>query len=309
MSKPIEQQQLPGQPGLVISYFGNSVAVLAENGQVIPCHLRRNQMLPVVGDHVIWQMAETGEGAIILEIKPRRSLLARGDQHGKKQPLAANVDKLVIVMAPPPIFSEYLLDRYLVAAELLHIAPVIVLNKVDLLDAHTQPLCEQRLAIYRRIPCPVVLTSALRGEGLSALSALLSGQLAVLVGPSGVGKSSIIMALGHEQAIKTGTVSDKGSGKHTTTATRLYQLPQDVSLIDSPGVREFNLWPVNQPELLQGFTEFSPFLNQCKFRDCQHYLEPGCGLQAAVAQGQVSPTRLASYHTLLKDIHTSSKKR
>src|SRR3990167_10022778 len=145
MQKMNADQSAAALHGLVISYFGNSVAVRADDGQVFQCHLKRNQILPVVGDHVLWQL-EKGETGIIIDIEPRQSLLARGDGRGNMKPIAANVNYLLIVMAPPPIFSEYLVDRYLVAAELLTIPAIIVLNKVDLLDDASLKALEKRLA-------------------------------------------------------------------------------------------------------------------------------------------------------------------
>lgn len=299
MSKPTEQSLKPGQKGLIISYFGSSVAVEADNGQVFQCHLRRNQDLPVVGDRVRWQLESDNTG-IIQTIEPRRSLLSRGDAQGKSKPIAANIDVIVIVMSSVPIFSEYLIDRYLVAAELLKIHPILVLNKTDLFNETSKQEALTRLEAYRHIPYPVILSSIYTENGLQELSDLLANQSAVLVGPSGVGKSSIIAALGGE-TIKVGEVSTKGAGKHTTTATRLYHLPQGGQLIDSPGVREFNLWSVTKAEVLQGFKEFQQFLSGCKFRDCWHVAEPGCAVREAMAEGKISPLRYANYQELMKE--------
>jgi ribosome biogenesis GTPase len=294
-------QKIAEQHGLVISYFGSSVAVETETGKVVQCQLHRNQELPVVGDHVYWQM-ETAETGVVTRIEPRHSLLSRGDHHGKLKPIAANVDIIAIIMAPAPIFSEYLVDRYLIAAELLQIQPLIVLNKIDLLDQAASLLAEQRLLPYQHIPYPVILSSVVNQQGLQTLANALQDKTAVLVGPSGVGKSSIISALTGGKVIRTGDVSAKGAGKHTTTATRLYHLPQGGCLIDSPGVREFNLWSVSKQDILQGFKEFQPFLSGCKFRDCQHLVEPGCQVQAAVKAGKLSEKRYTSYQTLIKKI-------
>lgn len=284
--------------GLVVSSFGNTVAVEIANGQEIPCHLRRNQELPVVGDEVSWQ--PEGEGAgVVTGIMLRRSLLARGDNRGQMRPLAANVDKILLVMAPPPVFSAYLIDRYLVAAEILGIRPVIVLNKKDLLKPEVQQEVDQLLQSYRQIPYDVSLTCAISGDGLTALAALIKNSTSVLVGPSGVGKSSIISAL-VKQDIRTRDVSPKGTGKHTTTATRLYHLPQGGALIDSPGVREFNLWPVTAEQIISGFKEFKPYLSGCRFRDCRHLVEPGCKLLEAVESGNVSRSRFENYLELVK---------
>lgn len=288
------------ESGLVISYFGNSVAVETSSGQLVPCQLRRNQTLPVVGDRVRWQF-ETDHTGIITEIEPRTSLLSRTDKLGKTKPLAANIDAIVIVMSPPPILAEHLIDRYLIAAELLRIKPVIVLNKSDLLNEKTRALTLERLQVYQAVPYEVVISSVYAENGLTALNASLANKTAVLVGPSGVGKSSIIAALS-EDDIRIGEVSPKGAGKHTTTATRLYHLPQGSKLIDSPGVREFHLGTVTQKDILTGFKEFQNYLSGCKFKDCVHVSEPGCAVQAAAASGKINAGRYAHYQELMKKL-------
>lgn len=284
--------------GLVISYFGSSVAVEAPSGQVVQCLLHRNQELPVVGDQVIWQM-ENAETGVVLEVEPRRTLLSRGDGRGKMKPLAANVDAILVVMAPPPIFSEHLVDRYLVAAELVGIEPILVLNKTDLLDKEALAAAKARLEPYLEMNYQVILGSALSEDGVHGIEQALKDKSAVFVGPSGVGKSSIISRLTHED-IQTTNVSKKGAGKHTTTATRLYHLPDGGSLIDSPGVREFSLWPVSVEELLKGFRDIKAHLGHCRFRDCSHLVEPDCMVQVALAAGKISAVRFDSFKELRK---------
>lgn len=297
--KPINQETTSGiQEGLIISYFGNSVAVEDSRGQVLTCHLHRNRETPVVGDRVHWKKGKEGQ-AVIVEVLARHSVLGRGNDRGQMKLLAANIDIMLIVMAPPPIFSEYLLDRYLAAAEILTIQPIIVLNKIDLLNQAQQAAVLLRLQPYQAI-YPVILTSLYAKQGLEALGEILNHQSAVLVGPSGVGKSSMIAAFVN-QAIQVTPVSPKGTGKHTTTATRLYHLPGGGNLIDSPGVREFNLWPVNHEDLLRGFKEFKPYLSGCQFRDCRHVAEPGCQLRQAVERGTVSLTRYENFQTLANE--------
>lgn len=311
MSKQVNKATATGQPGLVISYFGNSVAVEAASGQVFQCHLRRNQELPLVGDRVIWQLEQDNTG-IVLAIEPRRSLLARGhergDGQGKMKAIAANVDAMIIVMAPPPGFSEHLIDRYLIAAEILDLQPIIVLNKIDLLDEKLRQAAADRLAPYRQVGYTAVLISALTEEGLLDLAALLKNKTSVLVGPSGVGKSSIITDF-VKQDIRTQVVSAKGAGKHTTTATRLYHLPNGGHLIDSPGVRDFSLWSVSEEEVLKGFKEFQVFMTGCKFRDCKHTVEPGCAVQKALADGKISAARHASYQAFMKEARKDAKRK
>lgn len=294
----------PTLQGLVISYFGNSVAVEAQGGQVFQCHLRKNQPLPVVGDQVTFVLGNDQSG-VISAILPRHSMLARGDERQAKQkPIAANIDAMVIVMSPPPIFSEYLIDRYLVAAELLSIPAMLVLNKIDLVGEQHQQAVDKLLMAYRSIPYTVVASSVLLPEGLTVLAEALKDKTAVLVGPSGVGKSSIISTLGQHADIVVGETTGKGIGKHTTTATRLYHLPKGGCLIDSPGVREFNLWPITPAALLRGFKEFKAHATGCKFRDCLHYKEPGCAVQAAVASGKIGASRFANYQELMNTIAT-----
>jgi ribosome biogenesis GTPase len=291
--------EIPEQLGLVISYFGNSVAVEAADGQVFPCHLRRNQTLPVVGDEVHWHLEKDNTG-LIKDILPRRTTLARGDGHGNMKVIAANIDIIVIVMAPLPVFSAALVDRYLIASEVLGIEAVLAVNKIDLLSEAEKQKTEQYLQVYRGVPYSVLLTSAKTDEGLDQLAAHLQNKVSVLVGPSGVGKSSIIADL-VQQDIRVNEVSPKGAGKHTTTATRLYHLPNGGKLIDSPGVRDFTLWPVTKQEVLCGFKEFHAYLTGCKFRDCIHTVEPGCAVQKAVADGKIAPERFACYQAFMKE--------
>lgn len=292
--------------GLVISYFGNSVDVLVDDEphKVVHCHLRRNQPLPVVGDHVSfdYEQSNTENTGVIIAIMPRHSLLERYQGRPvKMKPIAANIDFIMIVMAPPPIFAETLIDRYLIAAELLNIPAALVLNKIDLLDnAQLFAAANVRLTPYRDLNYPVILSSIYQAEGLQSLREFLKDKRAVLVGPSGVGKSSIIACLSGLSTIQIAEVSAKGIGKHTTTATRLYQLEGGGSVIDSPGVREFNLWPITREELKRGFREIHHFVGRCKFRDCQHIAEPECGVLKAALDGKISRDRLANYHALWK---------
>jgi len=286
------------QTGLVVSYFGKTVEIEAQNGDVLTCHLRRNQPIPVVGDQVEFKQ-EGHEAGVILRTLPRRSILARGNAHGTLKPIAANVDNLVIVMAPSPIFSKELVDRYIVAAEVLGIEPIIVINKIDLLDQNAIEHARAILAVYQSISYKCLLTSTRIAAGEAELLPILANKVSVLVGPSGVGKSSITSKL-VEQAIRVKQVSAKGIGRHTTTASRLYHLPHGGDLIDSPGVRDFQLWPVTRQEVLKGFREFQPFLTGCKFRDCQHIVEPGCMLLAALKDGKIDPIRFEHFKAMIQ---------
>lgn len=287
--------------GTVVAYFGHSVAVEDAVGQVFQCHLRRNQDSPVVGDEVDF-MLDLDKKGVIVAIHPRRSLLAKGDKRGDMKPVVANVDLILIVMAPPPIFSNYLVDRYLIAAELLKIKPVIIINKIDLLTDDEIEHMRQILKPYAHIGYEGLLSSIYLPDGLTAISKCINGDRAVLVGPSGVGKSSIIAKLSQQETLKVGEVSCRGAGKHTTTAIRLYHLPKGGYLIDSPGVREFNLWPITLQALLKGFKDFSPFVADCKFRDCKHIVEPKCAVRKAVEENKIYKGRYESYVNLIAKV-------
>lgn len=288
------------QKGLVVSSFGSCVVIETKEGEMIQCSLRRNQDTPVVGDEVEW-CVENKTGSI-LSIQLRRSLLMRGDQHGKKKILAANIDAILVVMAPLPIISNQLIDCYLIAAELLGIQAMIVLNKMDLLTDKNE--INERLVSYRHMAYPVIFSSAITAHGLDDLALHLKGKRVVLMGPSGVGKSSIIASFCKGKPIRIGDVSSKGIGKHTTTTTQLYHLPFGGEVIDSPGVREFHLWQLSKEDILQGFKEFQDYLGGCKFRDCQHLAEPGCLIKIAVEAGKLSASRYESYQTMIKNLRT-----
>lgn len=286
--------------GLLVAHFGAVAEVENENGQIIRCHIRKNLEPIITGDRVLW-LPEDEETGIIVDYLPRRSLMSRPEGKNKLKLLAANVDVLLIVCAPQGL-SEYLIDRYIIAAENLQIKPVIVLNKMDLLDETNSADIKSRLGIYEKIGYPVIYSSIYLSDGLSVLAKFLQEKNAVLVGASGVGKSSIISSFIPDQIIKVGETSNKGSGKHTTTMTRLYHLPTGGNLIDSPGMREFNLWHMKKENILEGFIEFQPFINQCKFSDCQHAKEPGCALIQAVNENKIPAIRLASYHEIVSHL-------
>lgn len=281
------------QLGLVIAHYGKRITIETAEGEQLQCHLRRNQALPVVGDNVLFY-PDGQETGVVVDIEPRHSILQRGDDLGREKPLAANVDLLLIVMAPPPIFSAELVDRYTVAAELLKITPLLVINKIDLLTDREQDDFRQSLKQYDSIGYQVIFASCILQHGLGALLHALRGKRAVFAGPSGVGKSSIIKELAPLDTIQIGEVSAKGIGKHTTTATRLYHLPDGGELIDSPGLRDFKLWSIGESQVFQGFKELHGHTT-CRFRDCAHLAEPDCGVRLSVNAGKISLARYEHY--------------
>ncbi|MEM8132975.1 small ribosomal subunit biogenesis GTPase RsgA, partial [Morganella morganii] len=196
------------------------------------------------------------------------------------------------------------IDRYLVACETLGVEPLIVLNKIDLLNDESRDQVNDLMNIYRNIGYRVLEVSGYTNEGIDALTAALAGRISIFAGQSGVGKSSLLNTLLPENAdILVNNVSDvSGLGQHTTTASRLYHFPHGGDVIDSPGVREFGLWHLTPEQVTQGYTEFRDYLGGCKFRDCKHGDDPGCALREAVENGEISAERFENYHRILESM-------
>ncbi len=293
--------------GLVVARHGAQVTVEDSTGRLHECMSRRRLGTVVCGDRVRWRPARNGHCSLEA-LLPRRSLLARPDARGRLRPVCANVDQLVVVNAPLQASNHdglrlELLDRYLVAAELMEIQALIVVNKIDLAREAGRRILDRTLAHYAAMGYPVILTSTVSGAGMDTLQGRLAGHTSVLVGESGVGKSSLIQHLLPDLEIRIGEISaTSGLGRHTTTTTTLYHLPGGGDLIDSPGVRDFGLWPVTAMALARGFRDFQPWLGQCRFRNCRHEGEAGCALAAAVADGRLPARRLESYRAILADL-------
>ena len=288
--------------GLVISQYGQSLEIETNHAELRRCKQRKNLGAIVPGDRVRFT-GEDNNNSVIVAVEPRQSLLARPDNRGRAKAIAANLDRIFIVTAIKPELNEGLIDRYLVAAEALGITPVIVLNKMDLADADTRQVLQARMRIYEQLGYAVIYTSAQSEHGLDDLLAALKSHASILVGQSGVGKSSLVNALLPEVDAEVAAISDAtGKGMHTTSASRLYHLPNGGDLIDSPGVREFGLWEVSPEELAEGFIEFRPYLGRCKYSDCQHESEPECAIKAAMAEGKISPQRFDSYRRILASL-------
>lgn len=291
--------------GVVVSRFGKSADVEDNAGIIYRCSIRRTLPSLVTGDKVLWRESlEPNTNGIIEAVHPRHSELVRPDFYDGVKPVAANVDQIVIISAVLPELSFNIIDRYLVACEATKIKPIIVLNKIDLLDKQKKQEIEQQFLIYTKIGYQVLFVSCQSQQGIEPLQKVLDGKISILVGQSGVGKSSIInLLLPHNQATLTGEVSEiSGLGQHTTTSTRLYHLPNGGDIIDSPGIREFGLWHLEPEQVIAGFVEFDDYLGGCQFRDCNHLDTPGCLLQKAVAQGAIAPSRLDNYHRILQSM-------
>ncbi len=306
--KAVDLEQLgteqlgPEQGGLVVANFGASLEVAAEDNTRYRCRLRQNLEPLVTGDRVIWQRIGNGTDGVVVALQPRQTLLARPDARGEMRPLAANIDQILVVAAPRPAYSTELIDQYLVAAESTGIAPLIVFNKVDLLDTDQERMqVEHDLERYQSIGYRVLRASTVASHGLDELVAALQEKVSVFVGQSGVGKSSLVQALLPQEEVRVGALMETtGLGRHTTSSSRYYRLPSGGAIIDSPGVRDFSLWHMSPAQLAQGFVEFRPYLGQCRFRDCRHREEPGCALQEAAGEGRIARERLDNYHRLVE---------
>lgn len=290
------------QIGLLIAHYGANLVVEAEDGTLHRCAQRQNLGDIVTGDRIIWRAFPDSTGVIVAR-EPRHSELGRPDQNGLIRLMAANVDRIVIIVSPSPPPLATTLDRYLVAASWLKIEPILVLNKFDLIPTPSGSPLIELLKSYEQLGYTLVRASTASKQGLKDLQDHINGLTSVMVGQSGVGKSSLISALIPNATIQIGAISEAtGKGRHTTTTAMLYHLPEGGNVIDSPGIREFGLWHLSRDILEKGFKEFTPFLGQCKFRDCQHEKEPGCAIQTAVAEGQITEWRLKHFHLLAKDL-------
>ncbi len=283
-------------PGVVIAHFGTQIDVEAvpSDGNLYRCHLRANLPPLVTGDRVVWCRGEpTG---VVVAAEPRQSELCRPDPHGRLKPVAANIDQIVIVIAPAPLPHANLIDRYLIASEHTDIEPIILLNKTDLIDDANREDIENLLEVYPSLGYKVLRASTKHDHGLDELVEALQNRVSVFVGQSGVGKSSLISQLLPDVDLKVGALSEKTlKGTHTTTTAQLFHFPSGGDLIDSPGIREFGLEHLDDDTLAHCFVEFRPFLGHCKFRDCQHRREPQCALLEALEEGAINPRRYASF--------------
>lgn len=297
------------QDGRIISHFGVKVLVESTSGAHFTCNVRQNLGSLVVGDEVIWQaQTNIANEGIVIAAKPRRNLLERPLFHGEIKPVAANIDQILIIASPVPALQPELLDRYLVNTEIAGIQPIIVFNKMDLLDAETRQQIDTWQSIYQSIGYQTLRISTALRAGVDELRTVLQHKVSILVGQSGVGKSSTIKMLVPNIDVQTAElVKTHALGKHKTSVSRLYHLPEGGDIIDSPGVRDFGLWNLAVEKVVWGFREFRPFLGQCKFKDCQHRSEPGCAIKVAVEAKQIHPLRLQNYHTLVDTIKQQTR--
>ncbi len=300
--QPTLSQSLgPEQSGRLIAHYGTTLIVENQVGQLYRCHFRQNLGTLVTGDDLIFQSIDEKTG-IVIACLPRRSTITRPDKRSAK-PVVANVDILIIVIALEPLPRQTTLDRYLIMAQSLKLPALIVLNKCDLNDFSTHSVLSSQCAVYQTLGYPWLEVSCKTRTGLDQLAQLLQNKTGVLLGQSGVGKSSLLNALVPNAQVFTQELSQiHRFGRHTTTASRLYHLPQGGDIIDSPGIHEFNLRHLSTSTILQGYPEFLPLLGQCQFRNCKHTTGKGCALQEAAKLGKIAPFRLENYHKIIDDL-------
>ncbi len=290
--------------GRVLSSAGLTTVVRANDGRRFQCTVRRvlrtmsrdERNIVVPGDVVLFQTIAADKG-VIERVEPRHGLLSRGSQN-RKHLIVSNVDRVAIVVsALEPPLKPHLVDRFLVSATKGDVPAFVCLNKVDLVDpADLQSLC----GIYGQIGCEIVLLSAQTGRGIERLRQLLRNRQTVIAGQSGVGKSSLLNLVQPGLALRIGEVSSwTKKGTHTTRNAELFELPFGGWVVDTPGIRQLELWDVMTEEVEGYFVEFRPFVRFCKFPNCSHLHEADCAVQAATARGLISSLRYESYRKLV----------
>jgi len=292
--------------GRVLCVYGLTSDVEAPDGTIVSCATRRllktlatdQRHVVAAGDWVRYRPAGEREG-IIEQVEPRRGILARNSR-GRQHIMVANVDQLLVLgSAAEPYLKPNLIDRFLVSAEQVGLRPIIGINKIDLTDpAELQPL----VGVYARMGYPVILLSATQQRGVAQVRQLMVNRSTVIVGQSGVGKSSLLNALEPDLQLRTSAVStDNQKGRHTTTTAKLLKLSGGGYVVDTPGIRQFQLWDIIAEEVAQRFRDLRPFANQCHFPNCTHTHETGCAIKDGVADGYLDARRYESYCSMRAD--------
>lgn len=287
-------------PGRVLRVHGLQSVVEADDGRQFRCGVRRvlrtlvtdERSVVTCGDRV-WFLPGGGDEGVIERVEPRHGLLTRSSK-GREHVIVANVDQVVIVVSlVEPELKPHLIDRYLVSAEQGGIAPLICLNKADLVEAAPY---QSILGMYHQLGIPTWLTSATTGLGIDQLRERLRGRQTVFSGQSGVGKSSLLNAIQPDLALRVREISDVNQkGKHTTTTAQLIKLEGGGWVVDTPGIRQFQLWDILAEEVEGFFPEFRPFVPLCAFPDCTHTHEEHCAIKRAVGRQQIPVSRYHSY--------------
>jgi ribosome biogenesis GTPase / thiamine phosphate phosphatase len=293
------QDHIQGFEGLVVMNSGKKATVQLEDGRLLTCHQRANLANVVAGDKVIISL-DKQHPPVIESLLTRRSLLSRPGFRGVIKPVAANVDQLLVVIAPAPGIDLDLLDRSLCYCEWQGLEAVIILNKVDLLAEDYRTLCDQLADTYRAMGYTWIETSTEANIGIEALKAVCTNKTSVFLGNSGVGKSSLTQAIIPDVVIRTQQLSNStGLGQHTTNNATLYEIDNSGQLIDAAGIRSLELseFAIEHPD--RYWRDFRPYLGQCRFANCTHDHEPDCAIKKAVESDMIALHRYQHYLRLL----------
>jgi ribosome biogenesis GTPase len=279
----------------VLASYGRG-ALVQDGTQTLRCGLVGRKLRLVCGDRIRWQHAPGADGPSVESVEPRRNVVERIDARGRAEPVAANIDRIAVVIAPEPAPDWFLVDRYWAGARHKDIDALLIVNKQDL----GQGLLAEQLAVYRSLGLACMEVGCRDGRGLPALHARLAASVTLFVGQSGVGKSSLVNALAPEAEAQTAELTRDAEGRHTTTTARWYRLGADAAIIDAPGVRDFAPPAHIVRAAERGFIEIHAASVDCRFNDCRHFDEPGCAVRAGVAAQHIAPRRYESYRRLAR---------
>ena len=280
--------------GRVITRYGQRQLVESIDKKLYQCTGRRNIGLSVAGDEVLFQKTDDNEG-VVTAIQPRINELKR-----QNKLIAANIDQLWLVVALEPHYEFELIDRYLIMAENVNLPINIIINKIEL--AKNLEQVSRDFSIYKNIDYQVHFLSVKQENNLDSLKSCLRDKTHIFLGQSGVGKSSLINTLIPDLDLRVNEISTKTKlGRHTTTNTTIYHIPSGGDLIDSPGIREFQINEFSSKQILNGYREFKSYLGKCRFRNCQHVNEPDCAIRGALDSEVIHPARYQSYINLISE--------
>jgi ribosome biogenesis GTPase / thiamine phosphate phosphatase len=284
-----------GGTGTVLASYGRGALVQAQHG-IVRCGLLGRKLRVVCGDQVIWGTPPSADGPSVESVEPRRNLIERIDGRGRPEPVAANIDRLAIVLAPEPAPDLFLVDRYWAGAGMKDLDAILIVNKSDLGIENIQTQLQE----YRKLNLTCLEVSCQTRTGIEQLTAEFQGKVTMLVGQSGVGKSSLVNVLVPHADAQTDELTRDAEGRHTTTTARWYQLGPNAAIIDAPGVRDFAPPASLMRAAERGFVEVHERSVNCRFKDCRHMEEPGCAVRTAVVNGQISARRYESYRRLFR---------
>lgn len=283
---------------IVIATYSRRMRLRLPDGEVVDARIKGKRLKPVCGDRVVAEPIENERDWLITGILSRDNELRRPNLRGQAEVLAANIDLLVVVASTSPEPDWFIVDRYLSAAEVMGVDGAVLYNKIDIEPGKGNP--DAVLTNYESIGYPTIRASAVTGEGIDSLEKLLADRAAIIVGQSGVGKSSIINRIVGSEQLATAAISDKhGEGRHTTVNSVMISLPAGGAVIDSPGVRDFAPALESPDQVAHGFREFSAAAQDCRFANCRHTREPDCAVKQAVQDGTIAERRYDSYKRLL----------